>query len=189
MKTKGPAHSGRFSTFFQNYANYIALSPTEEFSLGLREHHFNAVRAHWFGAELEYQYTLPQKFLHGLWDLEFRTDWVRGLDLTRNGNLPRVTPVRATVGVNYQHRLFRADFEFQRVEGQGFTATNERATPGFNLLNFGLEAPVTTGFGTFKAIFRASNLLNVEARNHVSFLKEIAPLPGRNLSIGIQAAI
>jgi len=31
----------------------------------------------------------------------------------------------------------------------------------------------------------ARNLTDTEAREHVSFLKDIAPLPGRNLRVGI----
>ncbi len=31
----------------------------------------------------------------------------------------------------------------------------------------------------------ARNLTNEEAREHVSFLKDIAPLPGRNLRVGV----
>lgn len=31
----------------------------------------------------------------------------------------------------------------------------------------------------------ARNLTNEEAREHVSFLKDIAPLPGRNLRVGL----
>jgi iron complex outermembrane receptor protein len=34
---------------------------------------------------------------------------------------------------------------------------------------------------------RGVNLLNEEARNHVSVLKDIAPLGGRSLQIGMRA--
>jgi iron complex outermembrane receptor protein len=34
---------------------------------------------------------------------------------------------------------------------------------------------------------RAANLLDKEARRHTSLVKDIAPLPGRNFSIGVRA--
>jgi len=43
--------------------------------------------------------------------------------------------------------------------------------------------------GSTKSILylKAANLLNQEARSHVSFLKEIAPLQGRSFVIGIRS--
>jgi len=37
-------------------------------------------------------------------------------------------------------------------------------------------------------ILRGRNLADEEARNHVSFLKDVAPLPGRDLSLGLRVA-
>ncbi|NDG85648.1 MAG: TonB-dependent receptor, partial [Proteobacteria bacterium] len=191
LKTKGKEHSGRFSTFFQNYLNYIALSPTgtTDAGSGLDIYQYDAVRAHWFGAELEYQYTLPSPLWSGITSVEFKTDFVRAIDLSRNANLPRITPARGTLGVNYQRKDFSLDAEIQRVEGQSLIAANERATPGYTLVNLGVGVPFSTGFGSFTGLLRANNLFDVEARNHLSFLKEIAPLPGRNLFLGLQASL
>lgn len=36
------------------------------------------------------------------------------------------------------------------------------------------------------ACFRGDNLTNTEARVHSSFLKDLAPRPGRNLSLGVR---
>ena len=37
-------------------------------------------------------------------------------------------------------------------------------------------------------LLRGANLTNVEARNNVSFMKDFAPLPGRDVSLGLQVA-
>jgi iron complex outermembrane receptor protein len=98
-------------------------------------------------------------------------------------------PVRGTFGVNYKQQNFSADLELQRNEGQSLLAANESATRGFTFLNAGAEVPVSTGFGVFRASLRANNLFNVDGRNHVSFLKDLAPLPGRNFVLALEAAI
>jgi len=52
-----------------------------------------------------------------------------------------------------------------------------------------LEAGIGTGYRFFLGgvindiLIRGRNLTDEEARNHVSFLKEVAPLPGRDVSL------
>lgn len=41
---------------------------------------------------------------------------------------------------------------------------------------------------TWDLFLRGTNLTNAEARVHTSFLKEIAPLPGRNLTVGLRSS-
>ncbi len=190
LKVKDKLQEARFSLFLQDFRNYIALSPTGEPEIdNLEVYQFNQVRARLFGAELEYRYRLEEILLSGNWDFDFKVDWVRGLDLTNGGNLPRMVPIRGTLGANYRHALFSAGLEYQRTEGQSLVASNERATRGYNFVNLSGEVPFNTGFGLFKGLVRVNNLFDVEGRNHISFVKEIAPLPGRNIFVGIQAAI
>jgi iron complex outermembrane receptor protein len=60
---------------------------------------------------------------------------------------------------------------------------------GYNRVNLGGEVPFSTVFGQWKVIGRVNNVFDVDARNHVSFLKDLAPLPGRNFIVGLQAAL
>jgi iron complex outermembrane receptor protein len=188
---KDQVQEARFSMFLQDFRNYIALSPTgtTDAGSGLEIYDFNQVRARLFGAELEYRYRLQEVMLAGNWDFDFKADWVRGLDLTNGGALPRMVPIRGTLGVNYRNQHFSAGAEYQRTEGQSQVAANERATRGYNFVNLSGEVPFSTSFGLFKGLLRVNNLFDVEARNHISFVKEIAPLPGRNVFVGLQAAI
>jgi iron complex outermembrane receptor protein len=39
----------------------------------------------------------------------------------------------------------------------------------------------------WQAWLRGNNLFDNEARNHVSFLKDISPLPGRSVMAGLRA--
>jgi iron complex outermembrane receptor protein len=190
LKAKSRQGEFRLSGYLQDFSNFIALSPSPgQQEDGLDVYEFRAIRARIFGSELEYLHRLTEQFLAGRWELDFKADWMRGLDRTHGGNLPRMVPARGTIGARYQGSLFSADAELQRVEGQNLLAANEVATRGYTWVNLGAEVPVSGIFSGLKAIFRAQNLFNVEARNHISFLKELAPLPGRNFIVGIQGAI
>jgi iron complex outermembrane receptor protein len=48
------------------------------------------------------------------------------------------------------------------------------------MLNASVGYRLFAGRTGHEFIFRATNLTDEEARNHVSFLKDLAPLPGRD---------
>jgi iron complex outermembrane receptor protein len=60
----------------------------------------------------------------------------------------------------------------------------ELKTKAYFELNLDATYSWTLEHGEFSLFARASNLLDVKRRTHVSFLKDVAPLPGRNLSLG-----
>ena len=49
------------------------------------------------------------------------------------------------------------------------------------MLNMSVGYRLFTGVLTHDFVLRGANLTNQEARNHTSFLKEMAPLPGRDI--------
>ncbi len=90
--------------------------------------------------------------------------------------------------------IFRSTLTLRSTPG--FTAQNSNtATPspnGFpgaawNKLNAGFEVPFAVNSISLSLFGRVNNILDEEARNHVSVIKDLAPLPGRSYSAGIQA--
>ena len=57
----------------------------------------------------------------------------------------------------------------------------EEETEGYSILDMSVGYRLFTGRVTHDLLIRGSNLTNQEARNHTSFLKELAPLPGREI--------
>jgi iron complex outermembrane receptor protein len=57
----------------------------------------------------------------------------------------------------------------------------EEPTEGYSLVDFSVGYRLFSGEVTHDFVLRASNLTNQEARTHTSFLKELAPLPGRDI--------
>ncbi|MES2553077.1 MAG: TonB-dependent receptor, partial [Pseudomonadota bacterium] len=65
------------------------------------------------------------------------------------------------------------------------TGVDELSTSAYTAVNatFTYQLPVTY---RLEAFAKANNLLNEEIREHSSFLKDIAPLGGRSLLIGLR---
>ena len=74
-----------------------------------------------------------------------------------------------------------------RYARQDDVAEYESETPGYTLVNANLAWHLDTSGGQAWELFvDGSNLLDEEARPHTSFLKDQAPLPGRNFSAGVR---
>jgi iron complex outermembrane receptor protein len=54
------------------------------------------------------------------------------------------------------------------------------------MLNLYLSKDVTYDGRTYELFVRGSNLLSEKVRNHVSYIKDVAPLPGASAMAGIR---
>ena len=110
--------------------------------------------------------------------------------------LGAVTPLGNTMGEYWDNLLagangigpitrFDASAEVRHVGEQDRVANEfELPTDDYTLLNAAVA--VRPFYQKNVTVFaEARNLTNEEAREHVSFLKDIAPLPGRNLRVGV----
>ncbi len=189
LKHKGDKFYGSAGAFVQDIHNYISLAPT-----GVREpisnffmFNYAAVDARFYGAELETRYKLPSLVPGGTLEAEFKVDTLRGVNRGNGDNLPRITPIRETIGLVYKADRFQADAEVQRSEKQTLTAPNESATEAYTFFNLGVEVPVRFEWASFSVFARANNIFDAEGKNHVSVIKDVSPLPGRNFTLGMQA--
>lgn len=189
LRHKSDDGQGSAGVFVQDFNNFIALSPTGNTDTGsnLPIYNYLAVDARLYGAEFEYRHKLPQILPGGRLEVEGKLDFVRGINRNTGDNLPRITPLRETLSLIYKANRFQADVEWQRSERQKHTAPFETKTAEYNMLNAGVEMPVSFSSLNLSVFARALNILNEEARNHVSVIKDLAPLPGRGYSAGIQA--
>lgn len=100
------------------------------------------------------------------------------------GPAARIPPWSATGRVAFTSRPFDVKLEVRHVGEQDQVTTFELPTDGYTLVNlFGAWRPFSDKNVTLFA--EGHNLGDEEAREHASFLKDIAPLPGRNLRVGV----
>ena len=122
----------------------------------------------------------------GTWDWRFYGDVVKA-SLSSGGDLPRIAPARIGSELRWERNRWRASVNALRVQTQDNVATFETATPGYTLV----DAHVAWHFDThnanaFEVFLDGSNLLDETARAHTSFLKDVAPLPGRGFTFGVR---
>ena len=101
------------------------------------------------------------------------------------GPAARIPPYSVTGRIAWTSPRFDASAEVRHVGEQDRVANEfELPTDDYTLLN--LSAAVRPFAQKDVTLFaEARNLTNEEAREHASFLKDIAPLPGRNLRVGV----
>jgi iron complex outermembrane receptor protein len=120
-------------------------------------------------------------------DLELKADYVYTRLRGGDGSLPRIPPFRTSAALVLGYDRFTARLEGQYAAAQTRTADFELPTDSFFLLNAGLTCRVMEGPVTMDVFVRGTNLLDAEARLHTSFLKDIAPMEGRGVMVGLQA--
>jgi len=138
--------------------------------------------ARFYGVELEGAYALWESGDRKL-SLEGAADFVHAQ--TDLGPAARIPPYSVTGRLAWTSTPFDASVEVRHVGEQDRVANAyELPTDDYTLLNLAAAwRPLTDHNVTIFA--EARNLTNEEAREHVSFLKDIAPMAGRNLRVGV----
>ncbi len=181
-KHKGSVR-GSFTGFIQEFDNYINLQPQgveiEEFPLFA----YQGINARFWGFESELKVDLPSVAQHNF-TLTSGIDYVRAQDTDTDRSLPRITPVRTSVGLEHSYNEFASYIEAQFVEPQTDVAEFELVTSGYVLLRAGASYTLPLDEYEVDFFIKGTNLFNEEARVHTSFLKDQAPLRGRAFYTG-----
>ncbi|MNF29563.1 putative TonB-dependent receptor precursor [compost metagenome] len=133
------------------------------------------------GAEGEVRHQFTDSFAASLFG-----DSVRG-KLKDGGDLPRIPADR--LGVRLEQRFTAAldgQLEFYRVQRQDELAAFETETAGYNMLGAGLSYHGSLSQADYQLYLKADNLLDAEARQHSSLIKDEVLLPGRNFTVGMR---
>lgn len=108
-------------------------------------------------------------------------DYMPNLPTSRYGLTSVVTMKKVDLNVSYERYLE------QRYLGKNINP--EPPMPAYSMLAAKVACKtVIKGMG-FEYYMSGNNLLHVEARPQNSFLKYLAPLPGRNISLGLKASL
>jgi iron complex outermembrane receptor protein len=183
----GDLHWG-VTVFATSYDDFIYLADTGSvdpvddlpiFAYAQRDADFTGIEAELF--------TPIASVAAGEVDLRLFTDFVRG-ELRGGEPLPRLPPLRYGMRVQYHDERVLLGLEATRYADQDETAAFELPTDGYTLVNADFRWRLAAAGGAELEVFvNASNLGNDEARKHTSFVKDIAPLPGRNYAVGVRS--
>ena len=115
------------------------------------------------------------------------TDYVRA-ELDDGDDLPRIPPMRVGASVDYVYDRLSTNLSYTNYYRQDDVAELETETDGYDWINASINYRIPLNTTELTLFVKAENLTDEEARVHSSFLKDLAPRPGRNLRIGIRGS-
>lgn len=191
LRKRAGAITGSVSGFVNRFENYIfeqrlgadvlPASVTD----GLTPYQFAARDALFYGAEAEVTLHLVDRPNHRV-HLTLLSDFVHAEQTTDHVPLPRMPPVRVGVRLDYEDARWNAGVELRHAYRQNRFDAGETSTADYTLLNASVIYLLPAGRLNYQLFVRGDNLANAEARVATSFLKDLAPLPGRGVSAGLR---
>lgn len=122
----------------------------------------------------------------GKFDLRLFGDRVRATRAD-GGNLPHIPAARAAVELTWQGNAWRGGLGVVRTAMQDDIDVFETQTAGYTLVNANLNYTfINNEHSSWEAFLQGNNLTNQDARSATSVIKDLVPLPGRNISVGLR---
>jgi iron complex outermembrane recepter protein len=173
--------SGEVTYFRNDISDYIFRNPTGEFEEEFPVIEFSAADSLLQGVESHMDLGLTRTLF-----VELGLDYVRGEIKDSGVPLPRIPPLRFQGGLRYQRDTMQFGGELVSTAKQDRvfdTFGIEQPTDGYNLLRLFASYSFVTGMGVNTITARLENATNELYRNHLSYLKELAPEMGRNFKV------
>ena len=146
---------------------------------------YNNEDATFYGIEAELTHQLIQTDTYTL-DGRIFGDYVRAeFDDNDLGDVPRITPLRFGAGAIFSYDTWQAAVDVIVISDSSNEADLETDTDSYTMLNAGLNKTMYAGNSDLNLYVKAENLLDEDARQHTSFQKDRAVLPGRNIIFGL----
>lgn len=181
LKAAGARLSGSLNLFYNDFDGYIYESFTGAVEDGLDVVRFAQRDAAFVGGEVDVALRLAE-IGGGHLDLRTRGDYVRA-ELADGTPLPRIPPLRLGAGLTWHQGPWHALAEVRWSDDQRRVGENETPTAGSTVVNASTSYRFVSHGTVTDVMLRATNLTDEEVRNHVSLLKDEAPLPGRDVSL------
>lgn len=140
--------------------------------------------ADFVGFDFEAAMHLAQVFGGDL-DITANFDTVRA-DIRSGANLPRIPANRQGVGLAWDNKDWRATLDVTHVSKQDRLAALEFLTDSYSDVSFRVTRRISVGDNELKLFVSGRNLGDEEQREHVSFVKDVAPAPGRRIEAGVR---
>jgi len=175
------------SFFYYNINNFVFLSPQDADGDGnidvednLPVGDFLQNPARFIGADLSADVDIKD------WLGAFFIADVVKAELKETGiPLPRITPARARLGLDFRYKglSVRPEAVFTGARKADDVFTLETPTAGYGLFNVNASYTIASDKRAQTFSLSTSNLGNRLYRNHLSFIKDLAPEPGRGLRV------
>lgn len=184
---KRGAHNARVQVFQHQFSNYISLEGTD-LTASPPQYSYTQVQARFTGMEVNGNIRLLEVG-HTL-DLALRADTVRADNTSTGQPLPRIAPMRLGATLLWSSGPWGARLGVDQIAAQDRVPDGQRATDGYTLWNAALTYRAKAGKSRLLWYARLDNIGDTLAYSASSILTQTAvgkaPLPGRNLKVGLQ---
>lgn len=119
-------------------------------------------------------------------DIQVRYDQVSAKIDNSNEHLPRIPPQRYGITVSHQAGAFYASLAFLRHSAQRDISPSELPSDAYNDVRLQLSYALALQDTQLELFLNGNNLSDSEQRQHSSFIKDLAPMPGRNIEAGVR---
>ena len=193
---RGPnkASAGVFYSRFSNYltefnTGRLVNDDDEPVPAGtdgaLNEAVYRGVRAEFYGVELDGVWRVFDKGAQRL-DVEFVADYTHARNVDTGEALPRISPLRATLALDYGYGPYGARTEVVHAWAQHRVPADDLPTGSYTTLGVILTYKFRYGSTDWLAYVRGQNLTNQDVRYASSVVRDIAPEGGRSVMVGLR---
>jgi len=123
--------------------------------------------------------------LNNHWQTTLFSDFVHA-ELTDGRYVPRTPPLRFGTDIDFNYDRVAANFRWTHYGEQDKVAELETSTDGYDRLDASVSYQLPLTAVDLSLFVKAENITDTEARVHTSFIKDVAPRPGRNFSMGLR---
>lgn len=185
FRYEGETFSGEINGYRNAVSDYIFLQLTGETLDEQLLANWQAEDATFTGLEGKLSTRLWQSGRNAL-NFTFFGDLVRA-EFDSGGQVPRIPPARVGAGLRIYGDSWSGRLNVTRAFDQDRVSALELPTDGYTLVSLYGDYHWSLGRKSELLLFlRANNLLDEAIRNHVSLIKNLAPEPGRNLTLGLR---
>lgn len=184
LRGSGDGYSINASLYHSWFKGFIYETPTGAVIDDLPVFQSMQADARHYGAEVEASVRLAT-----IGDFKINADGVG--DFTRakikgGGPLPRIPALRLLGGLEAQSDTITGRVEVEWVDDQNRVAAFETPTKGYTMVNSSVSIKPLGADSHVDLTLSANNIFDVVARRHASFLKDYAPLAGRDIRVGVR---
>ena len=170
---------GEANFFFYDFSNFVFLAPTGEAVGELLEAEFAQGDARFRGAEFQLHVGMHQN----LW-LDLALDAVDARLTDTNESLPRIPPLRGRVGLDLRYAGLSVKPQLVMANSRTDIFSTETNTAGYTLLNLNASYTIPQQHFSHHLSVEFFNIGDRLYRNHLSFIKDLAPEIGRGVRFG-----
>ena len=183
LRRQGDGFTWQITAFYNNYDDFVYAAPTDDVQDGLPVVRYSQDAATLYGVEAELWAPLSDTLR-----LRVMADATRG---ERSGDepLPQMPASRIGAALHFDLATWHAQLDGTYHAEQTRLAANELGTDSYLMVDADVSYRIESQSGDWLLFLRGTNLLDEEARQHTSTLKDLVPMPGRSLVVGMRVTV